>query len=71
MIRLDGRSLTITDVVAVARERAPVGLTPAVEQAVADGEALLGRMIADGAPIYGVTTGFGALDGRAVTAERN
>jgi histidine ammonia-lyase len=46
-------------------------LTPAVEQAVADGEALLGRMIADGAPIYGVTTGFGALDGRAVTAERN
>ena len=26
---------------------------------------------ADGTPIYGVTTGFGALDGRAVSPERN
>ena len=71
MIRLDGRSLAVADVVAVARERVPVGLTPAAERAVADGEVLLERLIADGAPIYGVTTGFGALDGRAVTPERN
>lgn len=70
-ITLDGRTLTIDAVAAIARDRAAVTLSEAARQRVVDGEAYLERLIADGRPIYGVTTGFGALDGRAVSRERN
>lgn len=70
-ITLDGRTLTIDTVSAIARDRAAVTLSEAARQRVVDGEAYLERLIADGRPIYGVTTGFGALDGRAVSRERN
>ncbi|MCS6780285.1 MAG: aromatic amino acid ammonia-lyase [Geminicoccaceae bacterium] len=67
MIALDGRSLGIAQVAAIARDRATVGLTPDARRRVAACSELLDRMIADGTPIYGITTGFGALDGRAVS----
>jgi histidine ammonia-lyase len=68
---LDGQSLTIADVVAVARRHRPAGLSPQGRRQVIDCHDLLQRMIADGTPIYGVTTGFGALDGRPVPKESN
>lgn len=71
MITLRGKGLTIDEVVRIARAGEPAALSDEARAAVAAGEALLRRMIADGTPIYGVTTGFGALDGRAVSAERN
>jgi len=70
-IQLDGRSLTIDAVTAIARDHATVELSDSARRKIADGEAYLERLIADGRPIYGVTTGFGALDGRAVSRERN
>ncbi len=63
---LTGRSLSIGDVVAVARRRATVALEDEAQRRVAEGERLLASLIADGTPIYGITTGFGALDSRAV-----
>lgn len=70
-IQLDGRRLTIDAVTAIARDHATVELSDSARRKVADGEAYLERLIADGRPIYGVTTGFGALDGRAVSRQRN
>jgi len=70
-VLLDGRTLTIDRVVAVARHGARVGLTEDARARVRRGAELLARSIAEGAPIYGVTTGFGALDGRKVGRERN
>lgn len=70
-IVLDGRTLTIDTVATIARDRAVVALSDSAKRRVADGEAYLEHLIADGRPIYGVTTGFGALDGRAVSRERN
>lgn len=70
-ITLDGNTLTIDQVVAITRDRAAVTLSEAARQRVEDGEVYLEQLIADGRPIYGVTTGFGALDGRAVSRERN
>jgi len=70
-IALTGRDLTPAQVAAVARGSAPVALNDAARERVAEGHALLARMIADGTPIYGVTTGFGALDGSRVPAEKN
>ncbi len=70
-IELDGRSLTIDAVAAIARDHAPLVLSDAGRAQVRKGEALLEGMIADGTPIYGVTTGFGALDGSGVPPEAN
>jgi histidine ammonia-lyase len=70
MLLLDGRGLAIADVAAVARGGGAVGLAAGAAARIAACSALLDRMIADGTPIYGVTTGFGALDGRCVPPEK-
>ncbi|MFP3345187.1 aromatic amino acid lyase, partial [Halomonas sp. SIMBA_159] len=70
-IALTGRELTPDAVAAIARAGAPVALSAEARRRVEDGHDLLARMIADGTPIYGVTTGFGALDGSRVPAEKN
>lgn len=71
MIALDGRSLTINAVAAIARDDVAVALTADAQERVAAGQTLLEGMIADGTPIYGVTTGFGALDGATVPPQAN
>jgi histidine ammonia-lyase len=71
MIALTGRDLTIDDVVAVARDGARVELAAPAQAAVAEAWDYLQRLMAEGHPIYGLTTGFGALDGRAVAPADN
>ncbi len=71
MVRLDGKSLTIADVVAIARDGAEVALTHEARTAVEACFRFLSDLISEGRPIYGITTGFGALDGCAVTPEHN
>src|SRR5690242_20351369 len=61
MIALDGRSLTLADVVAVARHRAPVSAAPAAVDRVRASRAAVERAIARGDTMYGVNTGFGKL----------
>lgn len=70
-VTLTGNSLTVEQVNAIAHGDAPVALGAEARARVRDSEANLARMIADGTPIYGVTTGFGALDGKPVAAEDN
>ena len=69
MIVLDGKSLTVAAVAAIARDHAAVSLSPAARKAVADCAAFLDRLVEEGRPIYGLTTGFGALDGRSVSRD--
>ncbi len=71
MIRLTGNDLTVGDVEAVARRGAEVGLSDAARAAVADSANYLNELVAEGHPIYGLTTGVGALDGRPVAASNN
>jgi histidine ammonia-lyase len=71
MVVLDGKGLSIDQVATVARTAAPATIGPAARAAVAQCSAFLDGLIAEGRPIYGVTTGFGALDGRAVSREGN
>ncbi|HZH39866.1 MAG TPA: aromatic amino acid lyase, partial [Gemmatimonadales bacterium] len=61
MIALDGRSLTLADVVAIARHRAPVSAAPAALDRVRASRAAVERAIARGDTMYGVNTGFGKL----------
>lgn len=65
-VTIDGFSLTSAAVADVARAGRAVRLAPAAAERVLAGERALERLIAEGTPIYGVTTGFGALDSRGV-----
>ena len=61
-LTLDGRSLTIADVVRIAREPGvQVGLDTAARDALVRSRALVQRAIDTGQTIYGINTGFGKL----------
>jgi histidine ammonia-lyase len=60
-VELDGFGLTPTQVVAVAREDAPVRLSDAAVERMAASRALVDRIAAGSEPVYGISTGFGAL----------
>src|SRR6184192_1108444 len=67
---LDGRSLAIEDVVAVARHGARVTIAPRALDAVRGSRRTVEAAIARGATIYGVTTGFGKLAHVRIPPER-
>jgi histidine ammonia-lyase len=59
---LDGRSLSISDVVRVARDPAPrVALQPNAHAALETSRRLVEAAVASGQTIYGINTGFGKL----------
>src|SRR5467141_5371687 len=60
-ITLDGHSLSIPDVVAVARGNAAVALDPESLKAVAASRRAVEAAVARGETVYGVNTGFGKL----------
>lgn len=68
---LDGRHLTLQDVGRVVRDRAPVAYRPEALDSIRRSREMLERRIAQGERIYGVNTGFGALDARTVSAQEN
>lgn len=66
MIRVGAAPLTAADVLAVARDGAPVALTPEASELIEAAHAAVLSLIGEGAAIYGVTTGLGAaVDTRA------
>jgi histidine ammonia-lyase len=58
---LDGSPLSVGDVGAVARGVAEVAVAPSVAGRMAPARAVVDRIVAEGATVYGITTGFGAL----------
>ncbi len=58
------------DVLAVARGSATVVLDPATVDAMAASRAIVERIERDGRPVYGVSTGFGALANTFIAPER-
>jgi histidine ammonia-lyase len=66
---LDGQSLTVEEVVAVAREGATVELAPASIERMRETRAFVERAVERGDAVYGVTTGVGARKKVAVTAD--
>jgi histidine ammonia-lyase len=69
-IVLDGSSLTLDHVVAVARQSAPVMVSPEAAARVARARARVEAAIANGAVIYGVNTGFGKLASVRIAPDR-
>ena len=60
-LRIDGNSLTIADVVSVARRETPVALDRASEQLVRAAAKLVAEVADGDTPVYGINTGFGDL----------
>ena len=60
-ILLDGEHLTLDDVERVARHGEAVALDPAARPKVEAARRVIESALADGRPIYGVSTGFGPL----------
>jgi histidine ammonia-lyase len=58
---LTGRDLTIDNVIEVARGRRAVSLDPTAADRMRSSRAVIERLVADHATVYGVTTGFGDL----------
>ncbi len=58
---LDGASLTLEDVAAVAGMKAKVAIAPAVRERMARARALVDELARGTAAHYGINTGFGAL----------
>jgi len=59
-VTLTGSSLTLDDLVAVARDGVQVGIDPAALAAMGQARAVVERAIAAGRPAYAVTTGVGS-----------
>ncbi|GAA3289918.1 HAL/PAL/TAL family ammonia-lyase [Streptomyces cinereospinus] len=70
-VKIDGRSLTLDDIGAVARSQgAHVECTTEARQAMTASRELKTRLIATGDPIYGVTTGFGDSANRQISPDK-
>ncbi|HET9425416.1 MAG TPA: histidine ammonia-lyase [Gemmatimonadaceae bacterium] len=67
---IDGNSLRIEDVIAVARHYAPVALSKAARERAGAARRTIDRLVAEGAVVYGVTTGFGKLSDVAIPPEK-
>jgi histidine ammonia-lyase len=69
-VLLDGQSLTLDDVVAVAVDRAPVELAPAARARMERAHEVVAALVRRNAVAYGVTTGFGKLSDVAIPRGR-
>ena len=68
-IVLTGADLTIADVEAVARDGAPASLDVHARERMQEARDLIESLVAEGAVVYGVTTGFGALASTTIAPE--
>ncbi len=69
-VALDGNSLSIGDVFAVAVRRETVALAPAAKERMARTRRVVEDAAASGEAVYGVTTGFGKLSDVAIDPAR-
>ena len=70
MVEIDGSSLTVDNVYAVAVEGARVSLRAAARERARASRAVVERLVAHNAVAYGVTTGFGKLSEMAIPPDR-
>ena len=61
MISIDGNSLTLDEVVRVARQREVVEISPAGRQQLVASRAIVDKLLDSAKPVYGISTGFGNL----------
>jgi histidine ammonia-lyase len=68
-VPIDGETLTIEDIVKVARENAKVVIPEKVKEKVKRSREVLEKLVKEKQTIYGVNTGFGALSNKTIPPE--
>ena len=68
-IILDGESLTIDDIVAVARHGAKVELADSAKQTIEESHLWVEKIVKRGEPVYGINTGFGIFAEQRIPAD--
>ncbi|GEQ49641.1 histidine ammonia-lyase [Tetragenococcus koreensis] len=68
-IVLDGNSLTLEEVIAVARRNVNVAITKDAEVAVKESREIVDKIVAEKKVTYGVNTGFGSLCNVSISPE--
>ena len=61
MINIDGNSLTINEVIRVARQNESVGLSADGRRQIEASRAVVEKLLDSESPVYGISTGFGDL----------
>ena len=69
-VTLTGYDLTLEEVEAVARHRAPVYIAPSAMDAMEKSRAVVEELLNGDQPVYGINTGFGALSNISITPEK-
>ena len=69
-VLIDGNSLTLEQVAAVARDRAPVSVAPHARTRARTTRRVVEELVSQRAVAYGVTTGFGKLSEVAIPPDR-
>ena len=69
MIVIDGESLTLSELMAIADENVPVALAPLAALRVDAARAVVDRKAAGTEAVYGINTGFGALAETAIPSD--
>ena len=67
---INERGMTMADVIAIARDGATVRLSDSALAAMATSRNHIDALVASSTPVYGVSTGFGALANRYVSVEQ-
>jgi len=70
MIILDGYSLTLADVVKVARGFETVGLSEAGRKQIIDSRKIVDKILEEESPVYGISTGFGDFSQIFISKEK-
>ncbi len=70
-VTLDGESLKIEQVVAVARFHAKVSLSPKTFARIDESRALVDRIVAEGRTVYGISTGFGEFSKITISSDKS
>jgi histidine ammonia-lyase len=69
-VTVEPTGITAADVIAVARDEARAALSPAAVDAMAASRAIVDGIEREGRPVYGVSTGFGALASTFIAPQR-
>ncbi|MGM0374350.1 MAG: histidine ammonia-lyase [Chloroflexota bacterium] len=69
MLKIDGNSLTLSEVAEVARQQLPVGLSSQTVTKIQKSRQWVEEIISTGKPVYGINTGFGAFADRQISTQ--
>ena len=67
MIILDGQSLTLENLVKVARDHEEVSISEKSKKLVIKASLFVEKVVDEGKPVYGINTGFGILANKRIS----